>query len=198
MDYASWELFGFFVYEICVGHANVWSTAQSRFGRPIRLTAVQHPAPPMVCSVTRDSAKVMVTAPYATPVSEGRIILPEFPNTELWGVLYAQVIQADGKDYRNILLDRRRMFKIRSDQTKQERSDGRLEVRAECMWTEKEIQVILQSLGLPEANPLSVLCVELMKNQTTFGEPIGSELGALRIYRTSQLEPVPQICYTKF
>lgn len=198
MDYASRELFGFFVYEICVGHANVWSTAQSRFGRPIRVTGVQHPAPPLVCTAARDSTKVMVTAPYATPVFEGAVVLPAFPNTELWGVLYAQVIQADGKDYRNILLDRRRMFKIRSDQTKQERANGKLETRAECMWTEKEIQVALQSLGLPEANPLSVLCVELIKNQTAVGEPIGGDLGTLRIYRTSQLEPVPQICYTRF
>lgn len=194
MDYASRELFGFFVYEICAGHASVWSTAQARFGRPVRLTGVQHPAPPLVCSAARDSARVIVTAPYATPVFEGKAMLPVMPNTELWGVLYAQVMQADGKDYRNILLDRRRMFRIRSDQSKQEGA-RQLEVRAECMWTEKEIQAMLQNLGLPEANPLSVLSIELMKNQTAVSEPIGSDLGTLRIYRTSQLEPVPQICY---
>ena len=39
------ELFGFFTYEFRVGHANIWSTAQGRFGRTLRATGIQHPAP---------------------------------------------------------------------------------------------------------------------------------------------------------
>ncbi len=192
-NYASDELFGFFVYEICVGHAKVWSTAQARFGRPIRLTGVQHPSPPLVCSVARDSKRIYVTAPYAAPVFEGKSLLPNTPNTELWAVLYTQVLQADGKDYHNILLGHRRMYRIRNDEIRKEVTE-QLEVRAESAWTEMEIRAMLQSLALPEDSPLSVLTIELMKNQTAVSEPISSDLGKLRIYRTSQLEPVPKIC----
>src|SRR6201999_3425827 len=44
------ELFGFFVYEVRLGHdASRWSTAQGRFGPVLRVSGVQHPAPPLVC-----------------------------------------------------------------------------------------------------------------------------------------------------
>ena len=109
MNAESPELFGFFVYEFCVGHARMWSTAQARFGRPIRLTGVQHPAPALVCTVDRTTTAVMAYAPFAQPVFEGRPLLDGAPETELWGVLYTQVMQADGEDYRNILLGERRM-----------------------------------------------------------------------------------------
>ncbi len=39
------DLFGFWTYEFRVGHAEKWSTAQGRFGRPLRVAGVQHPAP---------------------------------------------------------------------------------------------------------------------------------------------------------
>lgn len=42
------ELFGFFTYELRVGHTNrIWSTARGRFGHPTRMSGVQHPAPPL-------------------------------------------------------------------------------------------------------------------------------------------------------
>ena len=42
------ELFGFFTYELRVGHTNrIWCTAHGRFGHPTRLSGVQHPAPPL-------------------------------------------------------------------------------------------------------------------------------------------------------
>ena len=45
------ELFGFFVYELRVGHDDSrWCTAQSRFGFPLRVTGVQHPVPQLRCS----------------------------------------------------------------------------------------------------------------------------------------------------
>ena len=46
MSEASLELFGMFAYEIRVGHQKRWSTAQARFGPPLRVAGVQHPAPP--------------------------------------------------------------------------------------------------------------------------------------------------------
>jgi hypothetical protein len=106
------EMFGFFTYEFRVGHYRnkdtqemVWSTAQGRFGRPLRATGIQHPAPTLTCMVNRDEEKVYVTAPYAVAVSKGKNVTADPPRTQLWCLLYAQVKQADNRDYRNILLD---------------------------------------------------------------------------------------------
>src|SRR5262249_23472929 len=99
------ELFGFFVYELRVGHDETrWSTAQGRFGHPLRVTGVQHPIPQLRCAVTRTLEHVRVNAPYATAVSEGRIVRPLLPRSRLFALLYAQVLQADGQAWRNILL----------------------------------------------------------------------------------------------
>lgn len=58
------ELFGFFVYEIRLGHnASQWCTAQGRFGPPLRVAGVQHPAPPLVCQAVRGDDGVHVQAP---------------------------------------------------------------------------------------------------------------------------------------
>ncbi|MBM4259674.1 MAG: hypothetical protein FJ147_27730 [Deltaproteobacteria bacterium] len=106
------ELFGFFTYEFRVGHlrnqntqAMVWTTAQGRFGRPLRVTGVQHPAPTLTCTVNRDEDKLYVSAPYSVAVHNGKNVTADPPRTQLWCLLYAQVRQADNKDFRNILLD---------------------------------------------------------------------------------------------
>ena len=112
------ELFGFFAYEFRVGHAHkdLWSTAQGRFGRPLKATGIQHPAPTLTCAVNRDEEKLYVTAPYATAVFGGKNVTANPPRTQLWCLLYAQIKQADNndatkplKDYRNILLEDRFM-----------------------------------------------------------------------------------------
>jgi hypothetical protein len=112
------EMFGFFTYEIRVGHYrytdktplhakgdHVWTSAQGRFGRPLRVAGVQHPAPTLTCTVNRDEEKLYVTAPYAVAVHNGRNVTADPPRTEVWALLYAQVKQADGKEFRNVLLD---------------------------------------------------------------------------------------------
>ncbi|MGH7800404.1 MAG: hypothetical protein ACREOW_07205 [Thermodesulfobacteriota bacterium] len=106
------EMFGFFTYEFRVGHYRnrntqqmVWCTAQGRFGRPLRATGIQHPAPTLTCSVNRDEEKLYVSAPYEVAVFNGKNVTADPPRTQLWCLLYAQVKQADNKDYRNILLD---------------------------------------------------------------------------------------------
>lgn len=118
LNEASPELFGFFTYEFRVGHASkdLWSTAQGRYGRPLRATGIQHPAPTLTCAVHRDEDKLYATAPYATAVLNGKNVTANPPRTQLWCLLYAQVKQADNndankdlKDYRNILLDDRFM-----------------------------------------------------------------------------------------
>lgn len=105
------EMFGFFTYEFRVGHGhwpdredNLWSTAQGRFGRPLRVTGVQHPAPTLLCSLNRSKNHLYVSAPYAKAVHNGKNVTSKPPRTSLWTLVYAQVFQADGRDFRNILL----------------------------------------------------------------------------------------------
>ncbi|MEK7256553.1 MAG: hypothetical protein AAB316_17490, partial [Bacteroidota bacterium] len=104
------ELFGFFTYEFRVGHYRrgqdmVWTTAQGRFGRRLKATGIQHPAPTLTCAVNRDEQKLWVVAPYAVAVFDGKNVTADPPRTQLWCLLYAQVRQADNLDFRNILLD---------------------------------------------------------------------------------------------
>jgi hypothetical protein len=110
------EMFGFFTYEFRLGHymdlreeleenRMVWTTAQGRFGRPLRATGIQHPAPTLTCAVQRDENKLWVSAPYAVAVFDGRNVTADPPRTQLWCLLYAQARQADNLDWRNILLD---------------------------------------------------------------------------------------------
>ncbi|WP_162415539.1 hypothetical protein [Cyclobacterium roseum] len=111
------EMFGFFTYEFRVGHferkpvdegdpaEKVWTTAQGRFGRRLKMQGIQHPAPVLACVPNRDKEKVWVTAPYAVAVHKGKNVTADPPRTELWALLYAQVTRVDNQDYRNILLD---------------------------------------------------------------------------------------------
>ncbi|MFC5623149.1 hypothetical protein [Algoriphagus winogradskyi] len=110
------ELFGFFTYEFRVGHAhfdgvkdNLWSTAQARFGRALRVTGIQHPAPNLLCTLNRGKQQMYVTSPFAKAVMNGKNVTSKPPRTSLWAVLYAQVFQADGLDFRNILLGEKEM-----------------------------------------------------------------------------------------
>lgn len=117
------ELFGFFTYEFRIGHGhwsngeegkeNLWSTAQGRFGRPLVIAGMQHPAPTLLCNVNRDTDKVYVNAPYAKAVWKGKNVTSDPPRTQLHCVLYAQVKQADRLEYRNILLDEKLMTLVR-------------------------------------------------------------------------------------
>ena len=106
------EMFGFFTYEFRVGHYRnlnnnemLWTTAQGRFGRRLKATGIQHPAPTLTCMTNRDEDKLWVTAPYAVAVNDGKNVTANPPRTQLWALLYAQVTQADNLDHRNILLD---------------------------------------------------------------------------------------------
>ena len=69
------ELFGFWTYELRVGHAGDphaphqrwWSTAQGRFGRPLRVNGVQHPAPTLHCRAGRASIAIAPTPSAVSP-----------------------------------------------------------------------------------------------------------------------------------
>ncbi len=165
------ELFGFFTYELRVGHRHIWSTSQGRFGRPLRVTGVQHPAPSLFCVTSRDSKFITVSAPYATAVHEGKNITANPPNTEIWCLLYAQVKRADNQDYRNILLGERKLGIRRQRITidlvggyMQQLMLSNLDKRlfGTTVFAQQEVVFALQRLGLPTDLPLSVLCVELL------------------------------------
>lgn len=106
LHHESPELFGMFTYEFRYGHTDkIWSTAQGRFGRALRVAGLQHPAPTLKCMLNRNEKIISVNAPYATAVFNGKNVTASPPHTSIWALLYAQVKQADGLDYRNILLD---------------------------------------------------------------------------------------------
>ena len=201
LHHESAELFGFYTYEFRFGHTDrIWCTAQGRFGRAFRLTGLQHPAPNLTCNVTRDEKQLIVTAPFATTVMKGRNVTANPPRTTIWCLLYAQVRQADGLDYRNILISEQRLqrkpveFKIRLQHERMmkepnlsdfEREIARIQIQhinialekeskilAETTWLNTDISNRLRLYGLPEDCPLSVLCVEFFGNITSIYDHI--------------------------
>ena len=182
------ELFGFFTYEFRVGHQDPkkWSTAQGRFGSPLRQTGVQHPAPPMLLNTVRDRDKILVSTRHAQSYFEGANVTPVIPRTDIYACLYAQVLQADGLNYRNILIDRISLLKplfttdavkLLAYENRRKIQEDRLQPftppeaavlapgtppRAIGFWNMKSIRERLRFLGINENASLSVLSIELM------------------------------------
>jgi hypothetical protein len=218
----SGELFGFFVYELRVGHTDkIWSTAQGRFGHPTRVNGVQHPAPPLKCLVNRTTAGISATAQYALALFNARNVTSKPPKTEIWCMLYAQVKQADAKQNRNILLSEARtqylkptqfnvaeFLKARPELSGQDANslDANLDAPATgtAGWSGKVIDQLLDQFNLARTTGLSVLAVEMMprydqyiqsgKEPETSIRPLSQQLGQYRILRTSPLVAVPEIC----
>jgi hypothetical protein len=180
------RLFGFFVYELRVGHDGTRGcTAQGRWGQPLRITGVQHPAPQLRCSVARTEEYIVVSAPFAMPVIDGQNAR-SWPRSRLYALLYAQVVQADGASWRNVLLTRT-LLEPRQHDIEFAAGVGR--------FFQDNILTALQMLGLRPDAPLSVLCVEtLPEPDSPFADPLGANLGQVRFLRTSTLTPVPEIC----
>ena len=184
------ELFGFFVYELRVGHFLGWSTAQARFGPALRVAGVQHPAPPLLCQVQSIQDTISASAPFATPVFAGKNLLPRIPRSEIWILLYAQVTQADGASQRNVLLAR-----CQALQSKKLFESGNIMAGLGiASWTRSRIGELLISLALPADAPLSVLAIELLPGISPPPEPLFGDLGKTRILRASPLTPVPPNC----
>jgi hypothetical protein len=209
------DLFGFWTYEFRVGHHKLWSTAQGRFGRPLRVAGIQHPSPHLICTVWRNSSGITATAPYATTAINGQPALNlerGDPQTALWFMLYAQVAQIDGKARRNVLLTRQLATllpeTVGGKNVVTPHSQNR-EPRGTSTFSAKEISSRLNLLGLPSGSPLSVLCVEVLpgplRAERVFDatgpaatnppeDPLGESLGLRRILRTSPLISAPAIC----
>ena len=136
-----------------------------------------------------------MTAPYATPVFDGRNLIANPPRTQLWGLLYAQVTQVDGTSQRNVLLDRAVAHLPERDVipgTKVTRLLPR--GTAATVWQRNRVEQILASLALPPTQPLSVVVVETLPDLGNLNDPIGGDLGQVRLLRTSPLTAVPALC----
>ena len=201
-------LFGFWTYEFRVGHANMWSTAQGRYGRPLRISGLQHPAPHLICSVQRAPAGVRATAPYAVTVYNGNRLYNlrlGDPQTRMWFMLYTQVQQADGASHRNVLLQHLEGRTVSAGE-KNPQHGAALGPLARVTFREPDIETRLALLGLPRTSPLSVLAVEVLPGPLSFNQefeghrepqgedPLGTGLGSRRILRTSPLTAVPATC----
>jgi hypothetical protein len=186
------ELFGFYTYELRVAHRVGWSTAQGRFGRPLRVTGVQHPTPALTAAVVRSQSGLEVSAPVANPVYQGQSLLPYPPVTQLWVLLYAQVHQADNADMRNLLLDNRQAL-IRADKWTYRLQPPRADTGT-ATWSQTEIDTMLELLGLSSDAPLSCLVVETLPGEQPVPNPVSSGLGYERFLRTSVLTAVPAQC----
>ena len=197
-DPGSPELFAFYTYEIRVGHdrgpiANpLWSTAQGRFGQPLVLEGVQHPAPELTCGVgALPDGGLDVRAPYASPYIGLRRVIPNPPNTEIWVILYAQVMQADAATFRNVEIDHRRLRPPRPTH----RQGTLMLVEGHTAWTRDEVLEALRSAGIHDDAPTSILAVELLPEPNgRFADPLGGDLGQVRILRTSPLVATPTNC----
>ena len=202
------ELFGFWTYELRVGHRGLgldnWSTAQARFGRSLRVTGVQHPAPLLTCSVSRTPSAIHVFAPFATPILNGRTSFPGRPTTQIWILLYAQVTQADGASQRNILLLTRPAQRLHQPPPESVMvptllTRDTLGAATFTLTNNQQLNLdgVAQALAdhsLPLDSPLSVLAVELLPTNGNFDDPLGDDLGQQRILRSSPLTPVPATC----
>lgn len=204
LHHESAELFGFFTYEFRFGHSDrLWSTAQARYGRQLRVAGLQHPAPALLAMVTRDDKYLRVSAPYARAVFNGRNVTSDPPRTSIWCLLYAQVRQADGLDHRNILLEERQLHrkppgrqrekfalklreagndKVRVRQLQLELTqvlalDKEAPWQAYGVWTNAEIVELLYLYGLAADSALSVLCVEVFGQITNIYQHINDIRG---------------------
>jgi hypothetical protein len=203
------DLLGFYTYEICVGHDRGdpdnpwWSTAAGRFGPAVTLDGVQHPCPPAVCSTARTDRLVIVSSEFAQPHHRGVNLLPAPPNTQLWAVLYQQVHQADGTARRNLQLDLRPIRPLGPREALATglpahiglTSGGRRQTIGYAWWTQEEVSELCSRLGLPADGPLSALAVETLPEPNgQIADPLGGDLGQVRILRTSPLTAIPDGC----
>ena len=183
------EVFGFWTYELRVGHKLIWSTCQARFGRPLVVNGVQQPAPTLLCSAFRvkptvktpEPERIVVTAPFATAVfDDKRLTLPPLdPRTRIWALLYAQVTQADGGARRNVLLGRAPAFpRFETDGRGKPIPPRSRDVVGVAEFPVAAVEQALEERALPVDAPLSVIAVELLPGDRLVqtGAVLGSDI----------------------
>jgi hypothetical protein len=192
------ELFGFWTYELRIGHEAIWSTAQARYGRALAVKGVQHPPPALRCSAfrTRIAAtaprEIVVTAPHATAVFEDkRLTDPNVgdPRTRIWVLLYAQVTQADGASRRNVLLARAPAIPQFDAIAGKPVPPKSRDVMGVAQFDEIAVSQKLADLALPSNAPLSVVAVELLPSDRLIQQTV--TLGNTQIYYTVDQPDLP-------
>jgi hypothetical protein len=201
------RLFGMWTYELRYGHEEPWSLAHARFGRPLRVTGVQHPAPELpavaawqrvvthpavpqpnghVITLTRTTWQVVATAPYATPVlADGRRVGTGLPLTTIGFLLYAQAIQADGSGYRNVLLAHQGAVPVQPRDT----PGGFVYDYGSAVFTQSNIEQYLAAAALPGDAPLSIVAVEFYAPGgvvATLGNDFAARGAAVNVFAASQ------------
>lgn len=197
-DSNSPELFSFFTYDIRIGHDRgpptnpLWTTAQGRFGEPLVLEGVQHPPPELTCAVISEpEGAIRVRAPFATPYVGLKRVAPYPPNTQIWVILYARVMQADASTRRNVQISQQQVRILRWSDKEAVPSF----IQGEARWTGEQVKAALELVGLPEDTPITALAVEMLPEpNSSFSEPLGGDLGQVRIIRTSPLASVERDC----
>ena len=126
-----------------------------------------------------------------------RSVLPNPPNTELWVVLYAQVAQADASIWRNIQINLRKLQPVRRQKVDKGATSAPRLLEGETRWSGGDVRAALHNAGLPEDAPISALAIELLPEPNgSFDDPLGGDLGQVRILRTSPLSAVERDCCT--
>lgn len=183
------ELFGMFTYELRVGHSGtLWSTAQGRFGPPMRVTGIQHPPPALSVRVARSISSITASAPYALPINFGRADFPKSVATNIEVVLYAQAARLDGEDFHNVFLASKRAIVAQN-------FHSQVQAYGEATFNlDRDVFPQLAALGFSVKAPLSVLAVELMPQDNFPASPLTADLGGARILRSSNLVAIPATC----
>jgi len=118
--------------------------------------------------------EISVSAPHAVSVLNGKNITATPPRTDIWALLYAQVMQADGLSHRNILLDERMLINMKREQIDQNKQLIKINkdaaVYAVTTWQNIEVEEILAIMGLSISSSLSVVCVEMMPRPERYVE----------------------------
>jgi hypothetical protein len=193
------ELFGFWTYELRIGHKAIWSTAQARFGRPLAVNGVQHPAPGLQCSAFRfreadtGPRRIVVTAPHATAVfADKRLTDPagaNDPRTRIWVLLYAQVVQADGASRRNVLVARAPAIPTLDAVNGKLIPPATRDVMSVAQFDELGVEHKLADLALSADAPLSVIAIELLPSDHLVQQTV--TLGERQVYFTFDTPDVP-------
>jgi hypothetical protein len=189
------------------------------------VTGIQHPAPHLICAVNHRAESIQATAPYADTVYNGQRVydfLAGDPQTRIWFMLYAQVLQADAASYRNVLLTHQLGVTLSNpaiNPAPNPQHSFNRDPLAGVTFAQPAIEDLLTLLGLPATTPLSVLAIEILPGPLSVAltgpagaapkfaaagaapasvaeqeDPLGANLGLRRILRTSPLTAVPAIC----
>ncbi|MFM9101450.1 MAG: hypothetical protein ACKOPS_08980, partial [Cyanobium sp.] len=98
-------------------------------------------------------------------------------------------LQADGQSWRNVQIDLSPSRQVRPG-----RSVARVP-QAEGRWTDQQVRDALGRAGLDRDTPLTILAVEtLPEPNARFADPLGGDLGQVRVIRTSPLAEVCEDC----